>query len=304
MNSETSNIGLRADPKFSNLISQRFHANISPKIDAKFFMIEFYNDRSRDDDFFLFITQRLVNYALSKEERSQINDKNCQDICKQAIRRYVTNSTKFRGGEMGDLILFHLLEVGEGAVQVINKMCIKTSGGMHSHGSDAIHFGINGQLKFLFLGESKTGENFYSTLYEAVSSVNGYCLDKEEHQLEITLASGNISDDIPPDIRRMIKDYLDPFGAKKEDFSEIHAIFLCFEEKKLKEIEEKNNGEDLIEKILAAYQEKIQDYISKISTRINAHPELINRQFIFYLLPIKDLERARKLFLGELTNAH
>ncbi len=304
MTDATSNIGIRADPKFSNLVSQRFYKNISPKIDAKFFLINFNNDRSRDDEFFLFITQRLVNYALSKEERSKINDLNCQDLCKQAIRRYVTNSEKFKGGEMGDLILFHLLEVIEGAVQVVNKMCIKTSGMMHAHGSDAVHFGMNGQLKILFLGESKTGENFYSTLYNAVSSVNDYCSNKEEHQLEIALASGNISDDIPQNIRQLIKDYLDPFGAKKEDFAEVHTIFLCFEARKFKEIEEKNNGKELIDRILAAYQDDIQDYVTKITTRVNAHPELTNRQIIFYLLPIKDLERARSLFLGELTDAH
>jgi hypothetical protein len=205
---------------------------------------------------------------------------------------------------MGDLILFHLLEVVEGAVQVVNKMCIKTSGKMHAHGSDAIHFGINGQLKILFLGESKTGEKFYSTCYTAVSSVNGYCTNIEEQQLEIALASGNISDDIPLEVRKMIKEYLDPFGAKKEDFSEVHAIFLCFEEEKLKEIEEDYNGKELIKKILTVYEENILHYISTITAQIDAHPELQNRRFIFYLLPIKNLERARSLFLGELTNAH
>jgi hypothetical protein len=304
MNTEKSNIGVRADTKFLNLIGQKFNETITSKIEAKFFLIEYTNERSREDDFFLFITQKLVNYALSKEERSQINDHNCQEVCKRAIRRYVTNSTHFKGGEIGDLILFHILEVVEGAVQVVNKMCLKTSGNMHAHGSDAIHFGVNGEFKILFLGEAKTGKQFYSTLYEAVNSIDDYCHDKEEHQLDITLASGNISEDIPLNIREMIKEYLDPFGAQKENFSEVHAIFLCFEEKKLREFEEAHCGDELLKEVLTFYKEEINDYISKIAERVQSKPELINRRFVFYLLPIKNLDRARDLFLGELKNAH
>jgi hypothetical protein len=194
------------------------------------------------------------------------------------------------------------LEVVEQAVQIVNKMFLKTSGNMHFHGADAVHFGVDDDnLRILFLGESKTGQNFSHVLTDAIKSVNGYC-NEEKQTFEVDLAVGNISEDIPEELRQEIKNYLDPSKEDLSNFTEIYAIFLGFEHSILKELENKHSGDELISKVIETYRSEIERYIHLIEDKISEYPNLQNRRFLFYLLPFKDLNTIRNKVLEEIKN--
>lgn len=144
--------GLRADREFLNYVEIPVEKEISSKIKGKFLLIKYTYDKNREEEFTDFILDSLMNYALSKEERESLDIQRARKLWETAIRRYVKNTKNFKGGEMGDIILFHLMEVVEQAVQIVNKMCLKTSGKMYYHGADAIHFGSDGDLRILFFG--------------------------------------------------------------------------------------------------------------------------------------------------------
>ena len=109
--------------------------------------------------------------------------------------------------KLESLVLFHILELVEHAVQITNKMSLKTSGKVHFHGADGVHFGIKENLKILYFGESKTGMKFSSVLYDAMESVNEFCKSKK-HKREIELATGYPSDYLTKDVQTEIKEYL------------------------------------------------------------------------------------------------
>jgi len=284
-----------ANPEFSNYLKIQETKTISSKITGKFFLIKYKHDENREDDFIDFILQNVEDYALTEQEK-----KDCKNraylIVKKAFRRFVQKS---KSGECGEIILFHILEVFEKAMQVVNKMSLKTSGNMHYHGADAVHFGLNGDLKVLYLGESKTGKTFSDTLSKSVKSVEEF-YNSEKQKFEVDLVSGNLSKEIPGDIKKVIKDYLDPTKPNKEDCCQVHAIFLGFEESYLKELEKDYSGKELIKKVVDSYKEKIQKYVKSIESKLNANSDLASKRFFFFLLPFKDIDKFKKTFAEEI----
>ena len=221
----------------------------------------------------------------------------------QALRRYVRGSEKFKGGEIGELILFHILELVEHAVQITNKMSLKTSGKMYFHGSDGVHFGIKENLKILYFGESKTGMKFSSVLYDAMDAVDEFCKLKNQGR-EIELATGYSSDFLTPDMHEYIKKYLTSSTADLSDFTQTYAILLAYDTKELRKLEETFQGPELFERVRNYYQGKIDEIIQSISKKHSEYPGLQNKIFIFYLVPFKDLSTVRKTVLEEVKHAH
>lgn len=295
---KNNSCGLRANDKFLNFIEVALEQQISTKLKGKFLLVKYEHDKNREEDFLEFILDNLTVYALDKQERDKLATDEIRKLWKTAVHRFVQNS---KTGEFGELIIFHLLEVLENAVQVVNKMSLKTSGKMHYHGADAVHFGINDQLRVLFIGESKTGENFKGVLRSAFEAINEYYIE-EKDDFEVKLATGHISDDIPEDLKKEIKDYLDPSKKDRGDFTTTHAIFLAFQNQVLKELEQKYAGKELLEKVIDVYHQDIQKYIKAIEETLDSYSDLKNKRFIFFVIPFKDLDKLKQKFTQEIKN--
>jgi hypothetical protein len=292
--------GIRAKPEISSYIEISHERKFSNKIHGKFLLLKYEYDRNREEEFGKYILNTLFIYSLTKEERSRLNEDTAYELVKLALSRYVNYRKEFKGGEIGEIIIFHLLEVMENAVQIANKMCLKTSGNVPYHGADAIHFGINEDLRILFLGESKIGKEFSGTLNEALKSIDEY-RKSDKQEFEVDLVLGHISDDIPENLKNEIKEYLDPRKDDLRNFTQVYAIFLGFEKKTLKELERKYEGPELVEKVIEHYQSEIESYIHAISTKIEKNENLVDLRFLFYLLPFKDIDQVRQKFLEGLN---
>jgi hypothetical protein len=288
--------GIRADPKISSFLEISKEISFSNKVQGKFLLLKYEYDKNREEEFCEFILDTLFTYSLSKEERDQLNNNTARKLVKLALSRYVNYRKEFKGGEIGEIILFHLLELLENAVQIANKMCLKTSGNVPYHGADAIHFGIDGDLRILFLGEAKIGKSFNTTLNAALKSIYDY-RNNEKQEFEIKLALGHLSDDLSDEIKKEIQDYLNPLKEDLKNFSQVYAIFLGFEKSVLKEFEKRYQGEELIKKVVDYYHKEIDSYILTIKEKVEEKEEFENLRFLFYLLPFKDLDKIRKKFL-------
>lgn len=305
--------GIRADNDFFNFIEIFHECDFSPKIRGKFFLIKYNHTENLEDEFCEFLLNSLVTYALKKSEtdeatvptstgQKKIRTNRFRKLYKEAISRYVRGSEKFKGGEIGELVLFHILELVEHAVQITNKMSLKTSGKMHFHGADGVHFGIKDNLKILYFGESKTGMKFSSVLYDAMESVNEFCSSKKQKR-EIELATGYPSDYLTNKVQAEIKEYLTSSKPDLTQFAHTYAILLAYDTKELKDLENKFHGPELIAQVHNYYHSKIEEITSSIIERHSEYADLQNKIFIFYLVPFKDLSSVRDAVLKEVKNA-
>lgn len=304
---------IRADHDFFNFVEIFHECDISPKIRGKFFLIKYTHSENREEEFCDFLLDNLVTYALKKSEleeaytgtgeQKKIRESRFRKLYLRALRRYVQSSDKFKGGEIGELILFHILELVEHAVQITNKMSLKTSGKMYFHGADGVHFGIKENIKILYFGESKTGMKFSSVLYDAMESVSEFCKEKNERR-EIELATGYSSDFLTEDMHEYIKKYLTSSTADLSDFTQTYAILLAYDTKELRTLEESFQGPELFERVRSYYQGKIDEIVQNISKKHSEYPGLQNKIFIFYLVPFKNLSTVRKTVLDEVKHAH
>ncbi|OPY88323.1 MAG: hypothetical protein A4E71_00534 [Smithella sp. PtaU1.Bin162] len=299
METEKINIGCRAKEDFANFLETAEIKDIFPsRVKGKFLLIKYTNDASRETDFLRYVFENLPLYSLSKEERDSLEPNTILRLWKTAVDRFVSNS---KTGEFGEIILFHLLELFEGAVQIVNKMALKTSGEMHAHGADAIHFGLDGSLKTLYLGESKTYQSFGDALNKALSDINNYHKNGGR-QFDIKLVSGNLPEDIPEETRKMIKDYLNPCKSDLFDFTEAHAVFIGYQYDSLQSIEQNHRGVELINKALELYRESIKQYLADIESKFKEFPDLANKNFLFFIIPFKDLKGSREKFAKAVEN--
>lgn len=288
--------GIRAKEEFKNFLDEvDIQELFDTKVKGKFLLIKYKHDENREEDFLNFLFHNITTYALIKDERDKLSPEASDQIIKltqEAISRFVTNSTT---GEFGEIILFHLLELMEGAVQIVNKMALKTSGKVHYHGGDAVHFGFDGDLKVLYLGESKTIPKFSTALRKSLEDTDKYYKEGKD-EFDIKLATGNISDDIPMEQRELIKKYLNPETDDLSDFKQVHAIFLGYQYDLLKDLEGKYGGIELVDKVIESYKKDIAKYIKSIEKKIKDFPDIKDKRFLFFIIPFKDLDGLRDKF--------
>lgn len=287
-------IGIRAKAEFNDLLYEIAIKDVTnANIKGKFYLIKYTHDKIREEDFIKFLFNNITTYSLTKEERDRLGPEKSDEIIKlaqTAFSRFVKNTTT---GEFGEIILFHFLELTEGAVQIVNKMPLKTAGNVHSFGADALHFSFKDNLKVLYLGESKTGKSFSEILNKSLTST-------ENHSNDLQLACNYLSDDIPDTVRKEIKDYLNPLKKNKEDFSKVHAIFLGYQCDQL--TYPGQSGKELLDKVIAAYKEEIETYFKNIEEQIKTNEKLSDQNFLFFVIPFTNIGDLRSKFAGAINN--
>lgn len=114
----------------------------------------------------------LSNFVFScteVEKKLGIKSENSpEEIFDKAIRKLSKHTAK---GELGELILFTLLDVYYGAPKILSKVSMKTNPRMPIFGADAVHGQFNdGQFR-LYLGESKLHKDFKGAAKSAAGSI-------------------------------------------------------------------------------------------------------------------------------------
>ena len=168
----------------------------------------------------------MTNFVLSCaeiENKLSINRKKApEELFKKAVRKISKHTAK---GELGELLLFTILEVYFNAPKILSKISHKTSRRMPVLGADAVHAQfVDGALR-LYLGESKLHKKFSSASSKAVKSISSFI---EKYREEFDLIDSHIDfPDINTAARLELIDHLNPFSDGNEFDSEIlHAP--CF----------------------------------------------------------------------------
>lgn len=137
-------------------------------VSGRFFYLTFQNGVPTLEEFVKLLHGQLVPYCIPRQIRDvkwgampSDNDwRHATELLRQARDLFIRAGEDGRkASEVGELILFTLLEAAFGAPQLVCKMALKTSEAMPIHGADGIHVMLGrqqGSICFVWVKQSST----------------------------------------------------------------------------------------------------------------------------------------------------
>ncbi|NVJ63039.1 MAG: DUF1837 domain-containing protein [Flavobacteriaceae bacterium] len=176
-------------------------------------------------------------------------------LFEKAIRKLSQHTAQ---GELGELILFTLLDVYLEAPKLLSKVSTKTNPRMPVFGADAVHGQFYDGKFRLMLGESKLHQDFNSAATKATESIKSA---KDTYEKEFDLLDSNIDfPNIDSELESYLLEILDPFSNINLDDIIHSPCFIGFSNPALL----KTNVGGFIDKYIALAAEHVGYYFGKI----------------------------------------
>jgi len=204
-------------------------------------------------------------------------------LFEKAIRKLSQHTAK---GELGELILFTLLDVYLEAPKLLSKISTKTSRRVPIFGADGVHGQFyDGQFK-LFLGESKLYKDFKSASSDAASSIKK-ALDKYHEEFDL-IESFMDFPNLDDDLEQQLLDILNP--VENSDLEDVlhNSCFIGFAKPQLHLCS--------IEEFDQMYKEIAGDYIGDFYSKLEKQ-ELDISKTILMILPFKCVDDLVEQFV-------
>lgn len=247
------------------------------------------------------LLESVADYSLSLKTK-QMYDGKPMLISKEARKKF--KEAAKNDGELGELLLFCLLEGFLEAPKILTKLELKTSGERYVCGSDGVHLKKISEKKYhLIFGESKTHKNLLSAFRNAFKSIDKL---KSDLWFEKSLISSNIDAHVGPedkDVLEAIKSLLYPYQIKTDksiDIDDAFSILVCYEIDISKEQEALTN-KDFPLKIQEKVIKQIEKYRPNIYESIKKH-DLRGSTFYIFVIPFTDINKYRKKILQDITS--
>lgn len=264
------------------------------------------NGNYRLDDLIDYIEYKVLEYSIPKDEIDSASEylKNYGSPMKiNALQNKAKKLfTELKNtGEGGEILLYILTQEYLKIPQLLSKMSLKTSSGVHYHGADGIHFNIdsvNNKLD-LYWAESKMYADLSSAISSCFESIKSFLLDPQgcnsAQERDLTLITSNISHNIN---NKTFEDYIVRFFDKDDQFSnQIEYKGICF----IGFDSDKYPSEDDISKTHAEIRKEIEsqldNWYSKLSKGIKKHTNLELKEIHIFLMPFRKVEDFRDEFL-------
>lgn len=260
------------------------------KVKMNFYSIKFDSNKVREEDFLKIISEKIVRYTLFQDERIPKDPDEVLTILNKAKNKF--SSGQKPSGDIGELILYFILESKERAIQVLNKIALKTSKNVPYFGLDAVHLSVGEKIK-LYYGESKLHKDRSSAIDSSIKSFEEFYEDQGKEDKEIDLISNFIDGSKFGDYKKKIIDLLNPYCSDKKDLMKVHAIFIGYQWDKLNE--QSTYTKDIEKQILSDYAEEIKKISDKVVKNIS-ESKIKDHLFKFYFLPFSDVEILRTKF--------
>ncbi|WP_342647398.1 DUF1837 domain-containing protein [Mucilaginibacter sp. CSA2-8R] len=255
---------------------------------------------------------KLYHFALSRTEVESLRQKDQLNTLiqksKSKLREYIekekasAKAGQNEGGELGELLLYCLLECHLNAPKILSKLELKTSNQMYVNGADGVHLlKITDKDYQLVFGESKLHADLAQGIYDAFGSINTL-LDNRKNKLhfEIDLVNSQLVKEVFDDAAySLLKKILLPSAQDDEtnmDYS--FGIFLGFNVEITKEEFDKSNAE-FRRHIRERIQSEIQSKIGSINYQINKQC-FTGYSFYVYVIPFSDLSEHRVAIINQL----
>jgi len=246
------------------------------------------------------LSNQIYHFALSRTEVEKLeNAKEYGTLVKKAkdkLRRYTSNE-----GELGEILLYCLLESHLNAPKILTKLEIKTAKNDYVKGADGVHLlKVTDNDYQLIFGESKLNSDLQKGIYEAFASLSTL-LAENKIDFEIGLINSQlIKETSNEELYSFLKKVIIP-SAREDNINTDYSfgIFLGFD------IDITDSDLDLSNSKFRIYiREKINKHVEELTNSINFQinkSEFRGYDFHIYIVPFSNLKEMRKEIIKELT---
>lgn len=255
------------------------------------------------------ISIRIVDYAIPKKEIDAAGEdynrtgstRKILELQKKAKNLFTDLSNT---GEGGEILLYILTQDILQLPQLISKMSLKTSGKMHYHGADGIHFQYNAETKNLDLywAESKMYQDLNTAIAKCFKSIKGFLLDSQGYtstqERDIDLITSNINQNINnEELENILTAFFDKDSECSNNLVYKGVCFIGFDyDKYPTEGDISKTTNDIKNAILTEYDK----WHNTLGKKIKEHTNLDKKEIHIFLMPFPSVEEFRKYYLQTL----
>lgn len=279
------------------------------KISGRFFYVTFRDSKPTVDDLVAIAHARMVNFVMPRSRIEEVQaelqaNPGVMDpwvlLATEARDLFMqTDKETGRSGELGELLLYMLIEWVLKAPIVACKMYLKTSQQMPVHGVDGIHLGYEADKLIMHWGESKLHQTLPSALDDISSSIAEYIKDPTKYANEVRIIRSNLNlGTLDGNVRQAIKNYFNPYAPESNNLLESYACLAGFDSKLYEDVAHLSH--DKCESAFQlAYEKRIETACGLIEKKVAA-AGLDSFRFSYFLLPFPSVEEARAKFQARL----
>ncbi len=265
------------------------------------FTLKVKNNAFSYDELIAELGNKLHYFALSRKQINQLKkDDKLNDLVKKAkakLKHHTDNE-----GELGEILLYCLLESHLNAPKILTKLELKTNSNDYVKGADGVHLlKLSDSDYQLILGESKLNSDLKQGIYEAFGSINKLLTSTSKMEFEIDLINSElVKEAYEEDSYNILKKIIVPSAKEDETYLDYSfGIFLGFDIT-ITDVELKLSNSDFRTNI----REKIKNEIIKAKDSINYQLKkkgYSGYQFYVYVVPFSDLQNKRKDIIKQIS---
>jgi hypothetical protein len=264
------------------------------KISGRFHYVTFRDGKPVIDDLIQVAHARMVNFIIPRSRINEVlaeagSDAAAGDawvlLTTEARDLFIrTKNETGRSGELGELLLYMLLEWVLKAPIVACKMYLKTAQQMPVHGTDGIHMGYENDNLIVYWGESKLHTKMGSALADIVASVSKQLGTPSKRANEVRIIRANMNlDGFDAGAKEAIKNYFNPYKPESNKLWDCHACLAGFDSKFYDEV-----GQHSADQCEAAFRGKYEASLPSTNVRMytgKPHLFYIGRPAVWSWMP-------------------
>lgn len=246
-----------------------------------------------------YLAEMLTQYvhSLSDVVDAQNNPRDFQRLSLDAARFLARK----KQGELGEFILWMLLEGIVGVPKVLTKHPLKTNTNMQNFGSDGVHAGIDQDNKLvIYIGESKLKKTITSSMDDAINSLLDHmnvktgkiALDQDIYLLDHHAAK-DITD---PNLARMLKDFAKPGSLTRGSAYYQLSVFTGYDSKVISQLNQQHHTQvhDFLKSNYLKEVKRISDQIYKKVAVSNVK----SLRVVWFVLPFDTIQDFEDAFIA------
>lgn len=237
----------------------------------------------------------LHYFALSRAEVSSLirDDKLGTLIsrAKEKLRKHNVNE-----GELGEILLYCLLESHLNAPKILTKLELKTAANDYVKGADGVHLLKLSDTDYqLILGESKMHSDLKDGIYNAFGSIKKLLTeDAGKLSFEVDLVNSQLVKEVFDENQyNAIKEILLPSAKTDETYLDYSfGIFLGYDIE-ISDEETRLSNSEFRNRIREQIKTEIQSVVESLNNQIDK-TEFSGYSFYVYIVPFSDIQNKRK----------
>ena len=242
------------------------------------------------------LARYITHYCFKAERRKDLSELERNEMFMKArdLFRQTDNS-----GQVGELLVYFLLETVLRAPQALKKMPMTTNPKEERKGSDGVHIRWDeaSDVLELIFAESKIWKSFSEALRDAFKSMDKFH-DSRTKQHEISAFTSGFSN-LDTTLQERVVSYIE--GENTSKFRHTQACLIGFNWCEYECLNDERRAA-----FVAEFEERYRAWAVGMRDALNEKLKAFKHKhlrFEFFMLPFKDVESFRAWFVEELTGA-